>query len=104
MILAERKARLSALSFVWDPFTDQWQEGLRHLQGILDARGSVWDALAEWDEGFQHLQAFVNEHGHCRVPFSHIAADRFRLGGWGRQAASDPKQDAPRTKGAARGS
>jgi hypothetical protein len=57
-ISAEQKARLDALCFVWDTPTDQW------------------------DEGFMHLEAFAKEHGHCRVPSSHVTADGYRLGRW----------------------
>ena len=55
---AERKARLDALGFIWD----------RH------------EAL--WEEGFEYLGAYVSEHGHCKVPFSHVTADGYRLGVW----------------------
>jgi Helicase associated domain len=48
---SERKARLDALGFVWDPFTAQWEEGL------------------------EHLQAFVKEHGHCSVSAMHVSAE-----------------------------
>jgi hypothetical protein len=124
-MVAERKARLDGLGFIWDPFTDQWEEGFQHLQAFvneqgdcrvpathvaadgyrlgqwvqvrriqegrasterkarLDALGFVWDVLADqWEEGFQHLQAFVNEQGDCRVPFTHLSADGYRLGAW----------------------
>ena len=39
---AERKARLDALGFIWDPH----------------------EAL--WEEGFEYLRAYANEYGHCR--------------------------------------
>jgi superfamily II DNA or RNA helicase len=55
---SERKARLDALGFVWDPWMDQWEEG------------------------FGHLQAFVSEHGHCGVPDRHVTASGYRLGSW----------------------
>jgi len=57
-ISAERKTRLDRLGFVWDPLTDQWEEG------------------------FRHLQAYVNEHGHCSVPANHVSANGYRLGQW----------------------
>jgi superfamily II DNA or RNA helicase len=55
---AERKARLDALGFIWDP-----NEAL-------------------WEEGFEYLRAYVNEHGHCRVPAKHLTADGYPLGRW----------------------
>jgi hypothetical protein len=55
---AERKGRLDAPGFVWDPYAAQWEEGIRHLQ------------------------AFVQEYGHCSVPNKHRTADGYRLGGW----------------------
>lgn len=49
----------------------------------LDALGFVWDPLAaQWDEGFEHLQAFVQEQGHCNVPQAYVAADGYQLGAW----------------------
>jgi superfamily II DNA or RNA helicase len=124
-MLAERKARLDGLGFVWGRHAAQWEEGFEHLQAYvgehghcrvpdahvsadgyplgqwvrvqrrqvysvsaerrarLSALGFIWDALADqWEEGFQPLQTFVNEHGHCRVPAAHVAADGYRLGQW----------------------
>jgi superfamily II DNA or RNA helicase len=57
-ISEERKARLNALSFVWEPLGNQWEEG------------------------FQNLQAFVKEHGHCSVPLRYKSADGYGLGEW----------------------
>jgi superfamily II DNA or RNA helicase len=57
-VLPERKSRLDALGFIWEPHSDQWEEGLRYLQ------------------------AFVREHGHCRVPISYRSAEGYRLGQW----------------------
>jgi Helicase associated domain len=54
-----------------------------HRKIRLDALGLVWDPLLEqWEEGLAHLEAFVREHGHCRVPQSHVAADGYQLGKW----------------------
>jgi hypothetical protein len=57
-MLPERKARLDALGFIWNPHP------------------------AQWEEGFQHLQAFAKEHGHCMVPQKHVTANGYRLGQW----------------------
>ena len=57
-MLAERKARLDGVGFIWDPYTDQWEEG------------------------FRYLQAFVRERKNCRTPITHITADGYRLGQW----------------------
>jgi hypothetical protein len=54
----ERKARLDALGFDWDPFTTLWEEG------------------------FRHLQAFVQEHKHCLVTIGYRSPDGYRLGTW----------------------
>ena len=54
----ERKARLDALSFVWDPFN------------------------AQWEDNFQRLEAFLKEHGHCKVPRDYVTVDRCQLGRW----------------------
>jgi superfamily II DNA or RNA helicase/DNA-binding TFAR19-related protein (PDSD5 family) len=54
----ERKERLDALGFVWDPFAEQWEEG------------------------FRELCAYHQEHGNCDVPQSHITETGFKLGVW----------------------
>src|SRR5262249_33071836 len=54
----ERKARLDALRFDWDPLTAQWEEGL------------------------EHLQAYIKKHGHCRVPQQYKSLDGYKLGAW----------------------
>jgi superfamily II DNA or RNA helicase len=53
----DRRTRLDALGFVWDPFTDLWENG------------------------FKHLEAFKAREGHCRVPTNALEGD-FRLGNW----------------------
>jgi superfamily II DNA or RNA helicase len=70
---AERKARLDALGFIWDPLTAQWEKGL------------------------QHLQAFVEEHGHCRVKRSYVSPDGYQLAAWvGTQRRSYDEMPAER--------
>src|SRR5262249_43539374 len=54
----ERKARLDAMGFDWNPYDTSWQEA------------------------FEHLQAFVKERKHCRVFRDYIAPDGFKLGQW----------------------
>nr|WP_269089261.1 helicase associated domain-containing protein [Mycobacterium avium] len=65
----------------------------RHQQSTLDparaARlealpGWVWrDSRADrWERGFAALTQFVAQHGHARVPGSHITDDGHRLGAW----------------------
>jgi Helicase associated domain len=54
---AERKQRLNAIGFVWDPL------------------GSAWE------EGFAALKKFRDRKGHCRVPALHVEG-KFKLGGW----------------------
>jgi hypothetical protein len=56
---SERRARLDALGFVWDPHFDQWEEGYRHLK------------------------AFVEEKSHCQVAQRYKSPDGYRLGGLG---------------------
>jgi len=38
--------------------------------------------VAETTESFEHLRAYASERGHCKVPFSHVSADGYRLGAW----------------------
>jgi hypothetical protein len=48
----------------------------------LDALGFVWDPVEEqWEEGFQYLSAFVKREKHCRVPKSHLEKG-YALGQW----------------------
>jgi hypothetical protein len=53
----DRRTRLDAIGFVWDPLTEQWEEG------------------------FKHLEAFKAREGHCRVPTAAFEGE-FRLGQW----------------------
>ena len=53
----DRRERLDALGFVWDPHADRWEEG------------------------FHFLEIFRQREGHCRVPQRHREQD-FRLGTW----------------------
>lgn len=54
----DRKRRLEALpGWSWYPHADRWQDG------------------------YAHLLAFANEHGHTRIPQSHIV-NGHRLGAW----------------------
>jgi DNA-binding TFAR19-related protein (PDSD5 family) len=53
----ERRQRLEALDFVWDPFADQWEEGVRALE------------------------RYRQREGHCRIPISH-REQGYRLGVW----------------------
>jgi len=53
----ERRQRLDALGFVWDPLT------------------------AQWEKGFRALQSFHQREGHCRVPTNHHEHG-YRLGTW----------------------
>ena len=55
---ADRKQRLDALGFVWDPLIEQWEEG------------------------FRELCRYHHEHGHSNVITSHIADSGFKLGTW----------------------
>jgi hypothetical protein len=55
---AERKARLTAIGFIFDPRT------------------------AKWEEGFLHLQNYANEHRNCRVRDDYVTADGYDLGQW----------------------
>ncbi len=54
----ERRQQLDELGFVWDPFEQDWREGLRHLR------------------------AYKQREGHCRVHASFKAEDGYRLGSW----------------------
>src|SRR5262245_5286835 len=55
---SERRVRLEALGFDWNPHATQWEKG------------------------FEHLQAFVSKHGHTRVLQTYESPDGFKLGQW----------------------
>jgi hypothetical protein len=55
---AQKKAKLDALGFDWDPIRTQWADG------------------------FKHLQEYVEEHKDCNVPALYTSADGYRLGTW----------------------
>ena len=57
----ERKERLDALGFDWDPFT------------------------AQWENGFKRLREFVKENKHCRVLHPYKSPDGHHLGAWVRK-------------------
>jgi len=57
-LAAERVAALDALGFLWDPLSDDWQQGLTALE------------------------EFVRSHGHARVPRSYATETGRRLGSW----------------------
>ena len=63
-MLPERRERLDALEFVWDPFEVQWEEG------------------------FGFLQKFRQRTGHCRAPTDYLQAD-YPLGQWVRRQRRD---------------
>jgi superfamily II DNA or RNA helicase len=57
MMSAERRQRLDAIGFAWDPLE------------------------SDWEEGFAMLATFKTREGHCRVPKDHIEG-AFKLGQW----------------------
>jgi Helicase associated domain len=72
MMALDRRQRLDALGFVWNPFE------------------------SFWEEGYAALKAFKTREGHCRVPQSH-KENGFRLGQWvGVQRGNADKLSASR--------
>ena len=55
---ADRKHRLEAIGFVWDPYS------------------------AQWEEGFSALQVYKQTKGDCLVPLRFKTADGFAVGRW----------------------
>jgi superfamily II DNA or RNA helicase len=74
-ISSERKERLDALGFDWDPFA------------------------TDWEEGFEHLQEFRKEYGHCRVPGKYKSPNGYRLGGWVDRIRANPNRVSLNRKG-----
>lgn len=77
----------------------------RHQQNTLDpARAARLEALPgwawrdsradRWERGFVALAEYVAEHGHARVPGSHINDDGHRLGAW----VTDQRRDQRRNR------
>ncbi|WP_336085270.1 DEAD/DEAH box helicase [Nocardia sp. SSK8] len=49
----------------------------------LETLGIEWRPLdAAFRTGFEALRAYRDEHGHCRVPGTHVTSAGFRLGNW----------------------
>jgi superfamily II DNA or RNA helicase len=70
---AERKARLEALGFVWNPQEQQWEEG------------------------YEALKIYQSTHGHCLVPARYKTEMGYKLGGWvGLQRGSKESLSAER--------
>ena len=59
-ISAQRRQRLDAIEFVWDPFADNWEEALAALT------------------------TFKAREGHCRAPATHVEGT-FTLGQWAKR-------------------
>jgi hypothetical protein len=56
-ISPQRRTRLDAISFIWEPFE------------------------AKWEEGFATLTTYKAREGHCHVPVAHVEGN-FKLGTW----------------------
>ena len=54
----EKRDRLTAIGFIWDPFAEQWEAG------------------------FAALSEFYTREKHCRVPATFKTSDGFKLGFW----------------------
>jgi superfamily II DNA or RNA helicase len=45
--------------------------------------GWSWELLKDkWEEGFRHLEEYVKAKGHCTIPTTYISPDGFKLGNW----------------------
>jgi len=65
----------------------------------LDALGFIWDVFSEqWEEGFTRLEQFIEREGHSKVPSNH-KEDDFALGSWvATQRSSNHKPSTERVK------
>ena len=53
------------------------------IQRLDDELGFVWDPLTEqWEQGFRELAKFKDANSHCRVPKGYKTASGFSLGRW----------------------
>ena len=49
----------------------------------LDALGFIWDPLTEqWEQGIKELSSYKGEHGDCLVPKGYISASNYKLRNW----------------------
>jgi hypothetical protein len=87
-----------------------WVHGRRqeYKKGLLaDERTVQLESLPGWrwtvqretraagfDDGMTALHTYIAEHGHSRVPASHVAADGFKLGAWVSRRRSEHKRGA----------
>ena len=69
----ERKQRLDDISFIWDPFTEAWEEG------------------------FSKLIQFKELEGHCKAPQT-FKLDEFNLGSWVGVQRRDKAKLSPKCK------
>jgi len=67
--------------------------------GKLNKLGFIWDPYSQkWDEGFNYLQKFRTREGHCNVPTKYIEDD-FKLGRWvSTQRSNKDKLNTNQTK------
>jgi len=62
----------------------------------LDTLGFVWDPMTEqWEQGFRELAAYKEEFGHCFVVFKHVTASGHKLGNWVSSQRSNHDQLPP---------